>query len=124
PHDQTEALSISDRIAVMNRGRIEQVAAPATLYDRPLTRFVARFIGTMNLFEARYIARDGATLRFVAGDLPLDLSLETGGPPAEGEMRTIGVRPEDLIAASDAGPATAPAKIASVVFYGRTLRIH
>ncbi|WP_292634124.1 ABC transporter ATP-binding protein, partial [Mesorhizobium sp.] len=51
-HDQTEALSISDRIVVMNKGRIEQIAAPATLYDRPATRFVASFIGTMNLLQS------------------------------------------------------------------------
>jgi spermidine/putrescine transport system ATP-binding protein len=124
-HDQTEALSISDRIAVMNMGRIEQIAPPATLYDRPATRFVARFIGTMNLFEARCIAREGTTLRFVAGGLPLDLALEAQRPaPAEGEIRTIGVRPEDLIATPEASPATTPARIASIVFHGRSLRIH
>jgi len=66
-HDQTEALSISDRIVVMNRGRIEQTAAPATLYDRPATRFVASFIGTMNILQSRFLGRDGERLRFVAG---------------------------------------------------------
>ena len=52
-HDQTEALSISDRIVVMNAGRIEQIALPDVLYDRPATLFVASFIGTMNLLSAR-----------------------------------------------------------------------
>ena len=52
-HDQTEALSISDRIVVMNQGRIEQIASPATLYDAPATRFVASFIGTMNVLDCR-----------------------------------------------------------------------
>ncbi|RWH58684.1 MAG: ABC transporter ATP-binding protein [Mesorhizobium sp.] len=67
-HDQTEALSISDRIVVMNKGRIEQIAPPATLYDRPATRFVASFIGTMNLLQSRFVGRDGERLRFTAGE--------------------------------------------------------
>jgi ABC-type Fe3+/spermidine/putrescine transport system ATPase subunit len=49
-HDQGEALVMSDRIAVMNAGRIEQVGAPADIYERPATRFVAEFIGRMNFF--------------------------------------------------------------------------
>ena len=62
-HDQTEALSISDRIVVMNKGRIEQIAPPATLYDRPATKFVASFIGTINLLQSRFVGRDGGRLR-------------------------------------------------------------
>src|SRR5205807_3661149 len=49
-HDQSEALVMSDRIAIMNAGRIEQVGAPADIYERPATRFVAEFIGRMNFF--------------------------------------------------------------------------
>jgi ABC-type Fe3+/spermidine/putrescine transport system ATPase subunit len=55
-HDQTEALAMSDRLAVMNRGRIEQVGTPAELYAQPATRFVATFIGDTNLFEGDYRA--------------------------------------------------------------------
>ena len=80
-HDQTEALSISDRIVVMNKGRIEQIAAPAELYDRPATTFVASFIGTMNLLQSRFVGRDGDRLRFLAGALPLEMPLETGETP-------------------------------------------
>ena len=50
-HDQGEALVMSDRVAVMNGGRIEQVGAPAEIYERPVTRFVAEFIGRMNFFS-------------------------------------------------------------------------
>ncbi len=50
-HDQEEALTMSDRIAVMNRGRVEQLGTPEELYDRPTTRFVADFIGTTNLLH-------------------------------------------------------------------------
>lgn len=123
-HDQTEALSISDRIVVMNKGRIEQIAPPATLYDRPATTFVASFIGTMNLLQSRFIGRDGDRLRFAAGALPLEATSETGEAPAEGTIRTVGVRPEDLLTATEAAPGTAPARVNSIVFHGRTLRLH
>jgi len=123
-HDQTEALSISDRIVVMNKGRIEQIAAPATLYDRPATKFVASFIGTMNLLQSRFVGRDGDRLRFTAGALPLEAVSETGDSPAEGAVRTIGVRPEDLLAATEASTGTAQVRVNSIVFHGRTLRLH
>jgi putative spermidine/putrescine transport system ATP-binding protein len=55
-HDQEEALSVSDRVAVMNKGRLEQVAAPATLYESPDTPFVAEFVGTMNRLPAKVVA--------------------------------------------------------------------
>ena len=91
-HDQTEALSISDRIVVMNKGRIEQIAPPATLYDRPATKFVASFIGTMNLLQSRFIGHDGERLRFAAGDLPLEAVSDTGAMPAAGDMN-LGASP-------------------------------
>jgi spermidine/putrescine transport system ATP-binding protein len=123
-HDQTEALSISDRIVVMDKGRIEQIAPPATLYDRPATKFVASFIGTMNLLQSRFVGRDGDRLHFTAGPLPLEATSESGEAPGEGAVRTIGVRPEDLLAATEASTGTAPALVNSIVFHGRTLRLH
>ncbi len=66
-HDQHEALSMSDRIGVFNRGRIEQIATPAELYDRPSTRFVAEFVGTANLLQGdeaqRLAGRASAMIR-------------------------------------------------------------
>ncbi|MDG4880608.1 ABC transporter ATP-binding protein [Mesorhizobium sp. WSM4884] len=123
-HDQTEALSISDRIVVMDKGRIEQIAPPATLYDRPATKFVASFIGTMNLLQSRFVGRDGERLRFAAGELPLEAVSDTGETPAVGDTRTIGVRPEDLLAAAEAAEGTAPARVSGIVFHGRSLRLH
>jgi spermidine/putrescine transport system ATP-binding protein len=124
-HDQTEALSISDRIAVMNKGRIEQIAAPATLYDRPATRFVASFIGTMNLLEARATGGDGVYRTFMAGGLALAAPCGDG-PHATFSQRetTIGVRPEDLQADVEAQPRSTPARVLSVVFHGRNSRLH
>ncbi len=123
-HDQTEALSISDRIVVMNKGRIEQIAPPATLYDKPATRFVASFIGTMNLLQSRFVGRDGERLRFAAGELSLEALSESADTLSAGDTRTIGVRPEDLLAAAEAAQGTAPARVSGVVFHGRTLRLH
>jgi len=80
-HDQEEALAMSDRIGVMNSGRLEQVGAPAEIYDRPRTRFVAEFIGEINLIEGtisggRFAAADGRGLPApAAGDGPAALAL-------------------------------------------------
>src|SRR5881392_2918795 len=86
-HDQAEAMVTSDRIAVMNLGRIEQVADPHTLYNRPKTRFVAGFIGRTNFIEAS--VHDGR-MEFGSFALP---SLE--GAPASGKV-TISVRPQSM----------------------------
>jgi spermidine/putrescine transport system ATP-binding protein len=123
-HDQTEALSISDRIVVMNEGRIEQVAAPATLYDRPGTKFVASFIGTMNLFDARLSAGAGSGSTFLVGDLPLNVPHENTRRLSANAVATIGVRPEDLAAEGNAQPGSARARVLSVTFHGRALRLH
>ena len=61
-HDQEEAMSVSDRIALMNAGRLEQVGAPADIYRHPASRFAAEFMGTTNLVEARALGREGGLL--------------------------------------------------------------
>jgi spermidine/putrescine transport system ATP-binding protein len=117
-HDQTEALSISDRIVVMHKGRIEQIAAPPELYDRPATRFVAGFIGTMNILQAR--PRDGHP-NMVAEGLPIAVAGATG---IQFGLITVGIRPEDLEIEPEAATGTAPAKVSNTVFHGRMLRLH
>ena len=92
-HDQEEALTMSDRIAVMNAGRIEQCGTPGDVYDRPATVFVAGFIGTTNLWHGTVVRRDGAEalVRTSAGCL-----LTVRGLPAEaGETMTC-LRPESI----------------------------
>jgi multiple sugar transport system ATP-binding protein len=100
-HDQTEAMTLGDRVAVMNDGRIEQVAPPQELYDSPDTRFVAEFIGSpgMNTVEATLERRDdGPVVRWAGNELePPDVGLPADGPIV------LGVRPEDLRADAD-GP--------------------
>jgi len=98
-HDQEEALSIADRIAVMHDGVLEQVATPADLYARPATRFVATFIGTMNLLDGRVEERD----RAVAG--PFTLALPPGHGLSDGARIVAGVRPDEFILRSGAGEA-------------------
>ncbi|CAN5899027.1 ABC transporter ATP-binding protein [soil metagenome] len=66
-HDQLEALTLSDLIAVMNAGRIEQLGPPVEIYDRPATAFVARFMGVENLLNAKLVGRDGDRLRLSVG---------------------------------------------------------
>jgi putative spermidine/putrescine transport system ATP-binding protein len=93
-HDQEEALAMSDRLAVFNAGRIEQVGTPAEVYERPATPFVAGFVGTSNLLEATVEGqRDGlATLR-VGGDGVLLLA---ASGLTVGSRITVAVRPEKI----------------------------
>ena len=88
-HDQDEALSMSDRIAVMNRGRIEQVGTAAEIYERPRSRFVAEFIGETNLLPARIVEqRDRSTLVDILG-VP-SVSLTTHRYPQSEVLASIG----------------------------------
>ena len=104
-HDQIEAMTMSDRIVILNGGRVEQVGAPLDVYDRPANLFVATFIGSpaMNLIEAT-ARRDGDRLSAETDD-GLRLSLD-GYAVAEGTAVTVGVRPEHLnFASGDAAGA-------------------
>ena len=91
-HDQWEAMSLSHRIAVMNQGRIEQIAAPEQLYARPATDFVASFIGDTNLVAGR-ITEDGNAVRFADGTL-LPLPEKSAHPP--GTLTRWSIRPEHV----------------------------
>jgi spermidine/putrescine transport system ATP-binding protein len=103
-HDQDEALIMSDRIAVLSQGRIEQVGTPEELYERPRTRFVADFLAVKNLVEATVVAvaAGKASLRTPAG-LTL-LAADDGGYVA-GDAVAIGIRPERLALADVSGTA-------------------
>ena len=115
-HDQEEALSIADRIAVMRAGLIEQVATPSELYARPATRFVATFIGTMNLFDADVDA-DQVVL---AGGFRA--ALPDGARLTSGEKIGVGVRPEDLMI-DGPGESGIPADITLATDLGHYRRI-
>src|SRR5438477_3538618 len=87
-HDQTEALALSDRIAVLSHGHIEQIGTPAEIYERPATAFVAEFIGSSNLFPARVVGYD-APGTIVETEAGLRLCCVSNGEIANGEQREI-----------------------------------
>ena len=94
-HDQEEALTLSDRIAVMNEGRVLEVEAPGPLYESPRTKFVADFLGTMNFFEGR--VREAANGRVVVETAGLGrVELATRHEVSAGARITIGLRPEKI----------------------------
>jgi spermidine/putrescine transport system ATP-binding protein len=94
-HDQEEALTMSDRIAVMNAGRVEQLGSPEELYDRPTTRFVADFIGTTNLLTGEVETTDqgGALVRLDGGEA---CRVATPGVPL-GRAVELSIRPESVV---------------------------
>ncbi len=112
-HDQEEAMSIADRIAVMNLGVLEQLAAPAELYARPASLFVATFIGTMNRLDA-YLDADG---QLHAG--PFRVAPGFDGVPS-GPL-VAGIRPEDLVLSAQGDGV--PARIEQVVDLGHYRRV-
>ena len=96
-HDQGEAMSISDTIAVMNRGRIEQTGKPAEIYETPRTSFVAAFIGDTNFFEGRVI--DSLSERFSKADIPGlgSIMIDNDKPVRPGDRIHLSLRPEKII---------------------------
>ncbi|MGH7904781.1 MAG: ABC transporter ATP-binding protein [Candidatus Dormibacteraceae bacterium] len=121
-HDQEEAMTISDRIAVMNQGRIEQLGPPEEVYERPATIFVAEFLGASNLLEGTYRgSEDGWGLVDVPG--AGSIRIPADGRRRAGEAVRIGVRPEkiEIHAAGSDAPAshnTLVATLRSAVFVG------
>ncbi|MBL9207713.1 MAG: ABC transporter ATP-binding protein [Opitutaceae bacterium] len=95
-HDQEEALTMSDRIAVFNRGRIEQIGSATEIYHKPCTAFVADFIGEANLLDAELVARNGSTVRIrVEGGLELTVALAQW--PADSDRALVSIRPEKVL---------------------------
>jgi multiple sugar transport system ATP-binding protein len=105
-HDQVEAMTMGDRIAVMNSGRLQQVDMPETLYDNPANLFVAGFIGSprMNFVPGQIATENGkAAVRFLGVTAPLAATSQLIGDASGGEV-TVGIRPEDLMWRPAAGP--------------------
>jgi putative spermidine/putrescine transport system ATP-binding protein len=117
-HDQEEALSIADRIAVMSDGLLQQLATPSELYARPATRFVATFIGTMNLRDGRVI--EGS--RAAAG--PFTLPLPAGHGLSAGTTVVAGIRPEEIaIAPAETNGGGLPAQVTQITDLGHYYRV-
>jgi spermidine/putrescine transport system ATP-binding protein len=124
-HDQEEALTMSDRIAVMHRGRIEQLGAPDELYDRPASSFVADFIGTTNLLagQVEALGPDVATVCLDSGDRCVIAS----GERRPGQAVQVSIRPESIAIEARNGNATArpgtlEAEIEQVAYLGAAVQ--
>jgi ABC-type Fe3+/spermidine/putrescine transport system ATPase subunit len=115
-HDQEEALSLSDRIVLLNNGRIEQEGPPAAIYARPATEFASDFLGSANIMPARIEASDEVPVAVLADGQRLQLSKDE---PARGEVR-LALRQED-IGLSEAGGSLA-AEVRTRVYLGARSR--
>ncbi|MFB6519972.1 ABC transporter ATP-binding protein [Streptomyces sp. NPDC056401] len=115
-HDQEEALSMADRVAVLNAGRLEQCAAPAELYERPATPFVAEFVGTMNRLPGRLSG--SGTVEVAGSRLPVD-----GPVPSTSDVEVL-VRPENITVTASAEGAEGTATVVSASFFGSVTRLH
>jgi spermidine/putrescine transport system ATP-binding protein len=92
-HDQEEALTMSDRIAVMNAGRVEQFAPAEEIFERPATRFVAEFMGAENIFDAQVLDVDGASSHLRVAGMLLTVP---GSAAGAGDRMSVMIRPEKL----------------------------
>jgi spermidine/putrescine transport system ATP-binding protein len=116
-HDQEEALSLSDRICVMRAGQIVQVGSPQELYDRPLTRYVADFVGTSNFFEGRVgtVIQDRATITLSDGQT---YEATSSGAVAPGEEGCMSVRPEQIRMSRTSSPGALETVVQNRIFLG------
>ena len=108
-HDQTEAMTMADRIVVLRGGRIEQAGPPLALYNAPANRFVAGFIGSprMNFLDCRVTGLGGGGLRVTVAGLPeIGVGGITPGAAQAGEVLVLGVRPEHVELGADGLPGT------------------
>ncbi|MCP5543244.1 MAG: ABC transporter ATP-binding protein [Akkermansiaceae bacterium] len=126
-HDQGEAMSISDHIAVMNKGRIEQIGKPAEIYETPRTSFVAAFIGDTNFLEGRI--SETLSERFSRADIPGlgAVIIDNDKPVRPGDRIHLSLRPEKLVVSREK-PAQAewdnalPGTIEDVIYFGSHTR--
>jgi putative spermidine/putrescine transport system ATP-binding protein len=119
-HDQEEALSLSDRVVVMHKGRVAQVGAPHEIYNRPVSRFVANFVGTLNTLTVK-VENAAAGVATLGGErflLPFPVT-----PDAKGEVE-LGLRPESIrLGASPGRDVTMHATLQEVSFLGSVIRL-
>jgi len=103
-HDQVEAMTMATSVAVLNRGRLEQVGTPTQVYDTPASAFVAGFLGSppMNLIPAEITSRDGQ-LHAVAPNVDVPLGIQAPADTSTGRDVLLGIRPEHLVADDDGG---------------------
>ena len=120
-HDQDEALTMADRIAIMRDGSLEQIGSPAEVYQRPVSRFIASFLGAANFFEGRVDQVSGNSARV---SLPGGMSITIPASRPFGSPVTVALRPEAIsvepttAADGDATPNSANAVVEQIVYHG------
>lgn len=121
-HDQEEALTMSDRIVVMEKGRVAQDGRPQDIYDHPVSPYVANFIGTTNFLPATAAQGSAGCAAFACAGARLDVQMEA--PPPSGAQVTLGFRPEKtrLLADGETAPNMLEGRISEVIYYGLGLR--
>ena len=122
-HDQQEALTMSDRLAVMRAGRVEQVGTPDEVYERPATAYVADFLGVSNLMPAQVVGDDAqGRLRVRIGDLEVLAAAASGAVPG---VARIAIRPERVVIepAGATGENRVPAIVERTVYVGASLQV-
>jgi putative spermidine/putrescine transport system ATP-binding protein len=119
-HDQEEAMSMADRIAVLNRGNVEQCASPVDIYDRPTTLFVNQFVGTTNLVPVRVATANGdrVAVRLGASEIVCTGASVAGNAFVPGADATWSIRPERLRVALNAAAGGIPATVRLVIPLG------
>jgi putative spermidine/putrescine transport system ATP-binding protein len=124
-HDQDEALTLSDRVAVMNHGRIEQIGTPKDVYLRPASEFVANFIGTSNFFHGVVTRRDVNGYLVTSND---GVTLAVDGPAPPRPEVTIALRPESVrieaARSAGSGPNRVRLTVEQVVYHGLNTHYH
>jgi len=100
-HDQEEAMTVADRIAVMDRGRIVQVATPAEIYEQPNSRYVADFIGDINLLEGRITGSGGSSVRMACAGTGASIFVEQQLDAEAGATAWFAIRPEKVAISLD-----------------------
>jgi putative spermidine/putrescine transport system ATP-binding protein len=118
-HDQEEAMSISDRVVVMNKGLIEQVGPPFEIYNYPRTPFVASFVGTLNRLHCTVVDAAGGLLRHEGQTFRAPAPLLE----ANGAEVALMLRPEELRLGADGGPNQLAGQVQSVSFLGAVVRV-
>ncbi len=123
-HDQEEAMTMSDRICLMNAGRIEQLGSPADLYFRPRTLFVADFLGESNLLPAMVetVSRETIAVRLESG-APAEV-MGNGGGFAPSQAVRIMVRPQNLAVTAGGAADPFPARLTDIVVTGSLTKLH
>ena len=120
-HDQEEAITLSDRVAVMNNGKIEQIGSPKDIYEEPVNMFVADFVGESNVFDARVDNVQGDKMDIQMGEVIKRVSNEKKF--TQGQRVKILLRPEDMTVdrSQDCPPGVFPGRVEEMIYKGTTV---